>query len=332
MGLKEKQSATKVFGDAAESYVGSLYGLRKIPNGNRMPDLTSKNQEFVPKLFMEVKSGGKRKGGVADFQLHYPLNLKANAAERYGFDFSLKDKDMFAEELCVYGDSAFYYNIVDRLDGISSNDIRSPFAALGCVWGDQHIIPSELVFYQFAFERSRRTGERMEESIERLKKKMEDDFFATSMDRSEERLRDCFWVDLHGNDIRSIVLEDNSLYECGGLKRIGEIENYYFDLNNLKRFCINGPFGTSVYALIRPEEVELFSQIESRIQKVNSYFDKLAKLRSAAFSKLPDDRIMIQEELQLYGLEMIVEPSKGDSLKTKRLYNRLLNWDLNEVS
>lgn len=295
------KNSTVTFGDDAEAYVSRLFVMMRNPNGSRRPDLISVNGRYKPKLSLEVKSGRARKGVLVDYQLHYAITTGGDYRELFGLDS--ENPTGILDGLDLSGSLpeksvAYYYDIVDRVDGMKSEDMREKFANIKLNWGDQFIVPHRFGFYAFAVFKHRRTGMPLRQVIDSLWKLIREDVLAGSTTNYEQRKNSQSWQDLHGRDALAIFLNDNSIATEDGKMRIELMQEVYPGMDDLKRVHIQGPNGTSIYVLAEPEHYRLFDeQLRKTVDERREMIERITRQRKGALSLL--ERVGIRSTKQL---------------------------------
>ncbi len=278
-GYKHK---TGVFGTDAERYTSQLFLMFKNPNGHRRPDLISLNGRLSPKLSIEVKSGRKMKGVMVDYQLHYAITTQQDYIDLFGEEPPQRtdllpgvDTTPLPKEYIAY-----YYNVINRFDELSAQDLDKPFSAIRIKWGNQYLVPHEFGFYNFAINMARRTDGNVEEAIEYLKEIMRQDVLnGTSHYQSRKADRNS-WQDLHARDIIAIFDNRPAFATKEGKERIALITKHYKELRELQRIKIPAANGTSLYILAKPEDHDLLDrQFRTVIQERVPVIERVTRER-----------------------------------------------------
>ncbi len=286
---KGRSDRTGMFGSDAEHYASRLFMMMRNPNGTRRPDLISIDNRFDPRLSIEVKSGAEKKGVLNKEQLHYAITTWKDYVQVFGEDMGLKD-GLFEEEELKDPKAikvAYYYDVVNRVDGLTSNDVDLPFSSVKLKWGDQYIVPHELAFYVFAVARVMRTKECVENVIEELRQVMKEDALHAEDTDYETRRDSQAWQNLNGRDILAIFNKDCEIATKYGKQRIEMLAKVYPDLNHLERVLIPAPNSTSIYVLSNPENYDLFDkQLRETVQERIPVLEAITKEREESLCLL----------------------------------------------
>jgi len=239
-----------VFGSDAESYVSRLFMMVKNPQGSRRPDLISLDKSFSMPFSVEVKSGREAKGIMCDYQLHYAVTSEKDYQRVFGIvppeggngSSKFLGKDWrFVNPFFNQGFVAYYYNIVDRVDNLTSAEINKPFSSIKFKWGNQFMVPDDLAFYNFVCSVMRRTGRRKTTVIRDLKEMMAEDCLAeASLDNWERKNDNNSFQNIFGRDVLAIFENDHGLATKDGRDRIKMLKGMY-DVDSLRRIKIPGP-------------------------------------------------------------------------------------------
>jgi len=239
-------------GYCGQTYTARVFDMLEVPDGKRMPDLKSRIGRFNPRLFLEVKTSRRnKKASLNDFQLHYCIKTR----RAYFLMFGEMPTGLGASMLS--GDSsATYYDCLSRTDGLSNGSLEKPFNDLMFTFGDHHIVPGEFMFYNFAFEASRKHREPIREKIEHLKRIMKASIYAGYGGRVKGGGQ--AWQDVHFRDMLAIFHRDLSLTTPSGVVRLEAISEVYPLMKSWRRVHIPGPNGTNIYILSQPEHERSF--------------------------------------------------------------------------
>lgn len=162
---------TTAFGDASEYYFSKLLKMERNPNGSIRPDLVidPELRDYTDQFAVEVK-GGKR-AILLRSQLTYGINDIGTWREFFG----RTRRNPFAKngqtKLFVNEGERVFYGMVQRIDGLSPDDLVGDYAMVRLQWGDSYLIPSELVFHYYAAVLARKNSQRMgkvEDSLRRF--------------------------------------------------------------------------------------------------------------------------------------------------------------------
>lgn len=302
---------TAVFGTDAECYVSQLFNLYHNPNGSRRPDLVSINGQYKPKLSIEVKSGKKMKGVMVDYQLHYAFSTAEDYRDLFG-ENPPQRKGLIPGLERVYllnGSTdavAYYYNLINRVDGLRSDELRTRYDPLRIQWGDQFLVPGDFGFYGFAIARHMRTEERMTAIIKDLHATIKGDLIHGESRYNERKSDPNSWQDLHARDVLAIHQNDDSLATEAGKRRLELYRKHYKGLANLQRVKIAGPNNTTIYALVEPRDIQLFDEsVRKIVGERRSLLEQVLEERRGILRLLEgrseeeerDDELLIQQSV-----------------------------------
>lgn len=331
---KGYKALTGVFGNDAEAYAASLFHMMRNPNGTRRPDLISLNGTYSPRLSIEVKSG-KGKGVLVDYQLHYGITSGQDYEEVLGEKLMPSQPQLdFAGT--AHGPVAYYYDLVTRPPGLSSHDMRKPFASIQLVWSNQYLIPHKLGFFMFAVERSRRTGETLAESVEYVAELMKHDFISESSNYYRRKQDKNSWQDLHARDIYALIRGNPKVATVEGQERLKALEQVYPEVKNLRPLVFSGPNSTAIYVLAEPSHMPLFERnLSKMLEERVPIVERITKARKRACSLLDkmEDIVRPQSLFSNGGAKNLPEdnhtPIYSDNALTseeRARLNRLANW------
>ncbi|MAF50830.1 MAG: hypothetical protein CMH64_01940 [Nanoarchaeota archaeon] len=267
-GKRGYKHNTSVFGTDAENYVSRLFMMMRNPNGSRRPDLITMDGMFDPRLSFELKSGLNGKGVLVDYQLHYAFTLDRDYWEVFGEESPKRKEEsgMLAgldwEKTRKLGEIpgiAYYYNIIERVDGIKAEGVDKPLSSIQLKWGNQCIVPHEFGFYNFVACMAHRTGGEEKDIIEYLMGRIKSDVVGESGDYSKRKDNQS-WQSIHSRDIMALYTKDWLLTTPQGRKRVDKLKRLYPGIDDLKRIEIPGPNGTKIYVLANPEHEKLFDE------------------------------------------------------------------------
>lgn len=320
--------ATSIFGTDSEYYASSLFMMMKNPNGSRRPDLITMGNAFNPKLSIELKSGRDKKGVLLDYQLHYAVTLHRDYPEL--FDEEDTDDTLPGLNLDSIGPSsstpgiAYYYDLVNRVDDVTSTQLDVPYAQIMLRWGDQYVVPHEFGFYNFVVAKMMRTGEPLEDAIMYVLDVMKLHANGRVKDFDEKK-GSSSWQNINGRDITSIFFNDMSLATRYGRERIEKMYNSYPGLSSLVRISIDGPNGTTLYILANPEHRDLFDvQLRAVVNKRRGVIEDLTEERAYAQSLL--EKIKLRPGVDLFGNEEDAIFDFNMSEYEINLLKRLSHW------
>ncbi|MBX4211947.1 hypothetical protein KW787_00625 [Candidatus Pacearchaeota archaeon] len=331
-GYKHK---TGVFGTDAENYVSRLFLMMKNPNGMCRPDLISINGRYDPKLSIEVKSGANYKGVMVDYQLRYAITTGEDYREIFGEEIPRRENLFpgieWADTYPMFQPDpvAYYYNIINRVDEMTSKDLDRPFSAIKLRWGDQFLVPNEYGFYAFAVSRIRRSGEKINEVINDLRDLMKNDICNGSGSYYHRKSDKRSWQDIHSRDIKAIFEDDPRIATEDGKKRIDLLRTNYPDLERLERIKILGPNDTTIYVLAKKEHSRLFDRtLRKTVGERAPIIEDITQERKRAERLL--SKISYAAEVSLFGNGNVNEDMRiSMNLKRPQLQRleRLAKWE-----
>ncbi len=327
-GYKHK---TGVFGTDAEKYFSRLFMMLQNPNGSRRPDFITLDGQYNPRISMELKSGRGHKGVLVDYQLHYAVTCEKDYIEILGEE--PKPRDDVLPGVGLNGldrkPVRYYYDLLNRTDEVSAEELDRPFSNIKLTWGDHYILPPEMGFCAFAISRMARTGERFEDVQEDLKRIIKQDILASSEDYLNRKGMKQSWQNIFGRDFAAIYHQDRGIATREGQRRIDLLKKYFPTLDDLKRVAIPGPNNTFIYIFAKEGDVDLFDrQLRNVVQSRVPIIEKLTRERKESEGLL--EKIETAEESVLFLAE--ADPkntsyifSKLNPLEIGKL-KRLSNW------
>lgn len=322
----------KHIGNQGEYYCRSLYGLMKHPDGERRPDLISVNGRYSPKLSMEIKSSMSGRGIINPHGLTYGFSSNLDYIGVFGDDLPKENpsdliEDMEYNRFRNISPSAFYYNLMQRTDGLRNEEFRNEFDDLKIKFGDQIIVPHELIFYAYVIDKMRGNGKTFETSKEEVKE-IVTSFLTRGYDYYNPGKNDC--QPIRFSDYLALYMNDDSLIVSPeGKKRVELLRKHYGEdrIESFEKIEYIGPNNTNIYAFYRPEHSELFrEQIKNRIGERRGILTKLSEKRIHAIEGL-ERKISTQEDL--FGKSQKVDISSPMPEDNENI-ERLLKWKRKE--
>jgi hypothetical protein len=325
-GYKDK---TGVFGTDAEKYFSRLFMMLQNPNGSRRPDFITLDGQFDPRLSIELKSG-RDKGVLVDYQLHYAVTSERDYVDIFGEKPSIGEETLPGIEFnALYsGPIRYYYDLLNRTDKISAEELDRPFANIKLKWGDHYIFPPEMGFCAFAISRMMRTGESFEQVTKELSSTIKEDIITGSDNYLNRKGMKQSWQNIYGRDLAAIYHQDDTITTKDGKERVELLKKNFAALDTLKRITIAGPNDTNVYVFSKPEDVDLFDrQVRRVIEQRKKTIEKLIEQRKESEGLL--DKIEEVPERLLFIAE--ADPNTNhvfSKLKSHEieLLRRLSNW------
>jgi hypothetical protein len=298
--------------------------MMQNPNGSRRPDFITLDGEYNQPFSVELKTGRGHKGILVSYQLHYAVS-------------SEKDYEIFSEpgedrlfpkmEPKSKGRIAYYYDIPDRRDKVTTEELDRPFSSIKLKWGDHYFLPPEVGLRAFIVARMMRTKEEFAEVYEELKKTISKDikFPPNNYDASKTPQS---WQNIHGRDIAAIFHEDLSLATKDGRARIDLLREHYPEIESLEKVTIQGPNGTYIYCLAEPEDKDLLSnQVRETINKRAPIIEGITLERICAEELLKKIKKVSNSGLFSLDVEassyLLSELTEEEIQKLKRLSNWL---------
>ncbi len=286
---------TTRFSEDCEPYVASLFSMAINPNNSLRPDLISLNGLYKPKLTLEVKSGRAGRSILHEYQLAYPISTWDDYFNLVGENppqgaMVLPNLDW---KQCIpisrKDSPAFYYVLVRRNQKVKSKNIKDKLDCLRIEWGDQIIVPGNLIHYYFAVRRSERTGEKIDEVLKDINLTMRrnltlEDFSERTRDykRSTQPLE---WKDMLAifNEEYNWCVSKAKEKDHIRIRRLKELQNLCQKrgyLDKLKRIEIDGPNGTKIYILAEKVHISLFkSQLGNQVKRRKTAIEFLTTSR-----------------------------------------------------
>ena len=295
----------KRLGRQGEYYCRSLYGLAKHPDGENRPDLVSINGSYKPKFTMEVKTSGKEKGRgvIHPHTLTYGLTSSLDYISLFGDNLPVEDPqaildDMQHNRMRDLPAVSFYYNLMLRNDHLSTKDLKHKFSDLGMTFGDQIIVPNDLVFYSYVLGKMQKESISFENAWGNVKD-IVTAFLTVGYDYQHPESSDT--QDIHFNDFLSLYMNDETLLSEQGKKRVELLREHYGDdrLSALEKIEYIGPNHTNIYAFYKPEDSELFmDQIRQRIGTRRDILTRLTRQRLEEAATMLEGYSVQEDQIQ----------------------------------
>lgn len=288
---------TAMFGDDAEAFTSRLFLMRRNPNGHRRPDLISVNGIYPTRLSLEVKSGRDAKVSLVRYQLHYGITCEEDYKHIFGESTeqvaSRPDNLSFMQAGNLPKNKvSYYYNIIGRNNDVTSDSLSKHFSTIKIEWQNQYIIPHEWIFYSFAIARHLRTNEDLPAIIYYLKEKMKSDVLEECSHYLTSKEDKQNWQSFMGSDVRAAFEGDWSITTPQGRdSRFPLLIKNYPDFESLKRVSIAGPCGSTIYAMVKPNDFELFNtHVRAVVERRKPLLERVNEERRDA-RRLLDDRL-----------------------------------------
>ena len=183
---------------------------------------------------------------------------------------------------------AYYYDLVTRKDDVSRKDLKKPYSAIKFVWRDQFIFPHILAFSAFVSERARKTdvalGSCEGEVLEKVQKNILDE--NSAHDHTGQDFQNIYF-----RDLKAIYEGDDGFTTELGRCSLAYMRSIYPGVDDLKKFQFQGPNGTTIYALVRKEDYNLFNtQVREAVNERTPILDSVFRKRRNAIGLL--DKIL----------------------------------------
>lgn len=324
---------TAHFGNDAEYYTSYLFSMTKNPNGHRRPDLISINGDYKPKLSIEVKSGAKMKGVMVDYQLHYAVTSEQDYQELFGESPPIKTGVLpgmnITSGALPQQSIAYYYNVLDRVDGLRADNLDKPFSTIKIKWGNHYIVPAEYAFNAFAVARHMRTKEDLGTIVSDLHEKIKSDVVMQTSHYENRKKDPNSWQDIHSRDILAFFKGDDELTTEQGKTRVKVMRDIYPEVDKLDRIKIRAPCKTNIYILAKPEHRYLFDKQMRRVVNRNRpILEEVASERAKAEPLL--DKIYTGEPASLFNASSTLQGA-GVSAEEVAHLRRLYKWQPKNV-
>jgi hypothetical protein len=311
------QGKKVVFGTDSERYLASLFQMRQEYQGSRYPDLMTDftKKVYTPNLAIESKSG-KHGGKLLAEQFVYAISTEAQY--RKWFRESPKKLAGWLEGESPFSSDPYhlYYDNVIRSDDLKSPDIDRDFSAIKMRWGDQYLVPSNVLFAYFVSRMMQKDKVGIREAKrflkDRTKMRIAGESSMSHLRRNQREFQN--WE----------IFYSKALYEKVGTstasteQRKRVIDGVYRqikDLDSYPRAKFAGPCGTHVHMIGAKEFPELITQVGDVVAERKDILTQIGEERKVAVSLL--DKIM---------------PSRGPSLfcngGTSKYERKILRKDL----
>jgi len=284
VGSKHK---TVAFGADAERYLATLYGLCNNPRNLSRPDLTHPNNLFS----IEVKSGIEQ-GILVRPQLRYHFQDPERTENFFEEYFEAVYPRLQQERGSEEGDR-LYYCVIDRTNKVPAQEFRGDFAATRLTWGDQFLVPSEVVHHYFASYLAGQRKTDIQGAFGELKEKLFERIVVWGELSPEYRKRVekeyGSWQGLRFRPARAIIHNDYSPFtnrvQIKNLDRFREsIESEGYE-GYLSR-SVPGPHGSTVHILYPSEDAQKVAHITRNISKRRKKLEVIAGEREEANDEL----------------------------------------------
>ena len=285
MVKKGSKHKTTAFGTDAERYLASLYGLAPNPFHSTRPDLVHPKGLFS----VEVKSG-LAQGILTRPQLRYHLTDEERATSFFG----RRGEEIYRaleEERSPQEGNTLFYAVVHRTDGMEARELRGDFSANNLTWGDQFIVPSNIVHYFFASKLATLRRTNLRGAFGEIRRKLEKEILEN---RPQER-EPGSWVGLRFAEAEGIVHRDFSRFT--NPKQVKSLDRFrkaieqdgYEDLYTKE---VEGPNETTTHILYHPSDAQKVAHITRSITKRKRTLEELAEERAEAMGKLNGRRLV----------------------------------------
>jgi hypothetical protein len=271
------------FGTDCERYLASLFEMRQEHQGSRFPDLMTDftKRTYSPALAIEAKSG-KNGGKLLAEQFVYGISTIEQYNEFYG-EKLVKLDGWFEGETPFFAEPHhLFYNNIHRSDDLVSPEIDRDFSAIKMCWGDQWLIPSEVLFAYFAARMTQKDGYELQDAVDLLKKRTKKRITQESS-FSNHRPKEEFQ--------NFELVYSRALFDASGTcgcstdyqKRVVEkVYDQIPDLDEFPRREFVGPCGTNIHIIGQKEFPELIDQMGEAIGSRRNILTQIADERKAA--------------------------------------------------
>ena len=142
------QGCRSNYGTDSERYLASLFQMRQEHQGSRFPDLMTDIEwkKYSPHLAIESKSG-KDGGKLLAEQLVYAVSTAKQYARIIGEDPTKLEGWLEGYNPFLSVPYHLFYNNIKRIDDLKAPDLDKDFSAIKMRWGDQYIIPANVIHY-----------------------------------------------------------------------------------------------------------------------------------------------------------------------------------------
>lgn len=284
-------SGARKISESSETYISRLFGLARVRDGNRKPDLISVNGDYNPRWSLELKTTSQSKCVVENYQLLYGYTTPGEYRRFLGLELAKEAGFLpgFAEEnpeLFFGGERTIHYhNIMLRSDRTVLRELdHNPLAELGLRYDSQYIVPHDFVFFSFAIGLHMRTKKPIAECVDELKK-------LVRLDASEQHPRRFDSIKADINSFQNLNLKD-ILYFFGeddprptekSRRRVALLRQIWPEVGQLRNLILPGPSQTRIHILYRQEDEDLFArQVRARVEENNPPLTKIVEERMQA--------------------------------------------------
>jgi len=293
------KSTTQKTGDNAEYYLSELFQMQRMPDGNRMPDL--RDGDF----FIEIKSGINGRAQLVDYELHYTTSKKTGSS-------------FFAQ---LAENRVTYYDVIRRNDSLTSEELKRPFSNILIDWGDQYIIPSEMVTKLFAIQWLYRPGNNLpiNEILSKLEKKISDDASGATITENN-KISGVSWQTIESGFLKSIFCGEKM--KARSEEKLAVLKEIYPSFDSLERIPAIGPKSTQINILSENTDLEYFNNVLlKKIKSQTPLIEEISYLREESRALLKNISPIISQNLfgQSYNGQFKMNLSQEEIALLKKL-------------
>ena len=262
--------------------------MRQERQGSRFPDLMTDHtkKSYAPNLAIESKSG-KHGGKLLAEQLVYAVSTKAQYRRMFGENPKNLNGWLNGETPFLDEPYYLYYDNIVRADDLNSLDIDRDFSAIKMRWGDQYIIPANVLHAYFVSRMMQKDDVGIREAKKYLKdetkKRIVGEASLSHLRKNKREFQN--WEIFY-----SEVLFDKTGTDTANTdqrkKVIAGVYQQIKDLDNYPRAKFAGPSGTSIHMIGSPDNPELIDQVGGVVKRRSGILTEIARERKAAVSLL----------------------------------------------
>lgn len=327
------------FGTDSERYLASLFQMRVNSRGSRLPDLITDytKKQYSPEIAMEIKSGRKRGGGkLLAEQFVYAISTREQYEEFMGEEFSglegwFEGGSPFREKPYL-----LFYNNIQRLDDLKCDNLDRHFSAIKMVWGDQFIVPSNVILAFYLARMKAKDGVDLPEGLEYIRKwtkKRIASESSLSMNRNsrKEDFQNFEWV--YSEAIYNRTHEEN-LSTDYQKQVLDDLYAQLPDLDSYPRRTFVGPNKTTINVIVPKGHGKILTQLGESIEERRPLLTELTKERRANLDYLKNISPMDESKLPFcnggtnHDERKILRGRLSNNLSTEQidLLERLAQW------
>lgn len=194
----------------------------------------------------------------------------------------MEEREEFAEE----GPST-YYSLMHRRDGILLAEMKGDFATIRFHWGDQYILPADMVFYYFAAGMSTRSNISVRRAVERLKGTVYNNLISGST--KAKRISNTRWIGMPFSSFMAAYKDD---WEITRPKHRGTCEKFRAlvekntDYKCSHSTSFEGPNDSTIRIIYYEEDTNNVRRLKDRAGKNKREVEVITDLRAEAVTNL----------------------------------------------